>query len=96
MHGDPSLRPAQRRSQVLTMPDGQTPGAETLLEFDDNRLVRDLCGPHNAYLVQVESFLGVQILHRGNVLAIHGEEGSRARAAEALSCLLYTSPSPRD
>jgi len=57
------------------------------VEFAATRLGRDLGGPHNACLVQVEGFLGVQILQRGNVLAIHGEEGSRARAAEALSAL---------
>ncbi|MEO0683112.1 MAG: PhoH family protein [Pseudomonadota bacterium] len=69
------------------MPDGQTPGIETLLEFEDNRLVRDLCGPHNAYLAQIESFLGVQILQRGNVLALHGDEVGRGRADEALRAL---------
>ncbi|MEM6439651.1 MAG: PhoH family protein [Pseudomonadota bacterium] len=69
------------------MPDGRDAGVETLLEFPDNRLVRDLCGPHNAHLIQVESFLGVQILQRGNVLAVHGAADGRDSAAGALEQL---------
>ncbi|MDN5569184.1 MAG: phosphate starvation-inducible protein PhoH, partial [Paracoccus sp. (in: a-proteobacteria)] len=29
-----------------------TPSAETLLEFPDNRLLIDLCGPHDRHLAR--------------------------------------------
>jgi len=61
--------------------------AETLLDFPDNRLLIELCGGFDAHLVQVEQALGVHIMRRGNVLALHGEPAARARAAEALRAL---------
>ena len=57
---------------------------ETLLEFSDNRLLIDLCGEFDRNLAQVEQKLGVQILRRGNLLVIVGEESPRARAAGVL------------
>ena len=33
---------------------------ETLLEFHDNRLLIDLCGPHDRHLARVEQALGMQ------------------------------------
>ncbi len=48
------------------------------LEFPDNRLMIDLVGPHGAHLAQVEQLLGVQIVHRGNALTIHGEAAGEA------------------
>ncbi|WP_299837106.1 PhoH family protein [uncultured Jannaschia sp.] len=38
----------------------------------------DLVGPHGAHLAQVEQLLGVQIVHRGNALTIHGEAAGEA------------------
>jgi phosphate starvation-inducible PhoH-like protein len=58
--------------------------SETLLEFPDNRVLIDLCGEYDRNLAQIEQKLSVQILRRGNVLAVFGEEGSRERAAEVL------------
>ena len=48
------------------------------LEFPDNRLMIDLVGSHGAHLAQVEQLLGVQIVHRGNALTIHGEAAAEA------------------
>ncbi|RVT85768.1 PhoH family protein [Rhodobacteraceae bacterium CCMM004] len=61
--------------------------AETEIEFPDNRLLIDLCGEFDRNLAQIEAALGVHILRRGNLLALIGEEGARARAAEVLRAL---------
>ena len=57
---------------------------QTLLEFPDNRLLIDLCGEFDRNLSQIEHQLGVQIVRRGNQLAVLGEENARARAADVL------------
>ena len=60
---------------------------ETVVEFPDNRLLIDLCGEFDRNLAHVETRLDVQILRRGNQLAIHGEDDARARAHELLAAL---------
>ena len=60
---------------------------ETHLEFPDNRLLIDLCGEFDKNLAQIESTLGVQIIRRGNQLAVIGEETVRDKAAEVLQAL---------
>ena len=44
-----------------TPPATAAPG-ETLLEFPDNRLLIDLCGPHDRHLARIEEALSVHIL----------------------------------
>ncbi|MDA5095512.1 PhoH family protein [Aliiroseovarius sp. KMU-50] len=58
---------------------------EVLLEFPDNRLLIDLCGEFDRNLTQIESHLGVQIIRRGNQLAVMGE--ARDKAGEVLTAL---------
>lgn len=60
---------------------------ETLLEFPDNRLLIDLCGEFDRNLAQIEQKLAVQIIRRGNVLVVIGEEDSRSRACGVLEQL---------
>ncbi len=60
---------------------------ETLLEFPDNRLLIDLCGEFDRNLAQIEHKLSVQILRRGNQLAVIGEDGARQQAAGVLDGL---------
>ena len=60
---------------------------ETVVEFPDNRLLIDLCGPYDQHLTSIESMLGVQIVRRGNLLAIMGEDGAQKRAEEVLNAL---------
>ncbi|CTQ49982.1 PhoH-like protein [Jannaschia donghaensis] len=48
------------------------------LDFSDNRLMIDLVGPGSAHLAQIEQLMGVQIVHRGNTLVVHGEASSDA------------------
>ena len=50
------------------------------LEFPDNRLLIDLCGPYDANLTAVETALEVQIVRRGNHLSVMGEEDATTRA----------------
>ncbi len=58
--------------------------AETLIEFPDNRLLIDLCGPHDRHLARVEQALGVHVLRRGNRLEIVGPADAQAEAASVL------------
>ncbi|SDI48805.1 PhoH family protein [Lutimaribacter saemankumensis] len=63
--------------------------SERLIDFPDNRLLIDLCGEYDRNLAEIESKLGVQILRRGNELAVIGEEDATAEAVEVLNAL-YT------
>jgi phosphate starvation-inducible protein PhoH and related proteins len=55
------------------------------IEFDDNRLVAELSGQHDAHLTILEDALGVRIDPRGNRFAVSGR--ARARAIRALTAL---------
>ena len=74
---------------ALTPPQTMTAPQEVLLEFPDNRLLIDLCGEYDRNLADIEQKTGVQILRRGNQLAIFGEEAQRNQAAQVLQSL-YT------
>ncbi|MEP2532006.1 PhoH family protein [Shimia sp.] len=71
----------------MTPPPTSEVTTESLVEFPDNRLLIDLCGEYDRNLADIEQKVGVQILRRGNQLAIHGEEAARAEATEVLSAL---------
>lgn len=60
---------------------------ETLLEFADNRLLIDLCGEFDRNLAQIENVLGVQVVRRGNRLAVMGGKGECEAATSVLSGL---------
>ncbi|MDV4145795.1 MULTISPECIES: PhoH family protein [Shimia] len=74
---------------VLTPPSPSGSLGETLVEFPDNRLLIDLCGEYDRNLADIEQKLSVQILRRGNQLAIHGEEAARKEAGEVLEALYH-------
>ena len=74
---------------ALTPPQTMTAPQEVQLEFPDNRLLIDLCGEYDRNLADIEQKTGVQILRRGNQLAIFGEEAQRNQAAQVLRSL-YT------
>ena len=44
---------------------------QQLIDFPDNRLLIDLCGEYDRNLADLEKKL-VQIIRRGNQLAVHG------------------------
>jgi phosphate starvation-inducible PhoH-like protein len=81
---------------ALTEPTRPEDVHETLLEFPDNRLLIDLCGEFDRNLAHVEHKLSVQILRRGNQLAVMGEADARARAVEVLSGLYARLEAGRD
>ena len=59
------------------------------VEFPDNRLLIELCGPFDANLAQIEKALGVQIVRRGNQLSVMGEHDGQTDAIRILHAL-YT------
>ncbi|MEL6101040.1 MAG: PhoH family protein [Pseudomonadota bacterium] len=63
------------------------PTGEALLEFPDNRLLIDLCGPYDRNLVAIEKALDVRIVRRGNEIAILGDEDVQRRTIEVLNAL---------
>ncbi|MFP7671786.1 PhoH family protein [Marivita sp. S0852] len=63
--------------------------SEALVEFPDNRLLIDLCGEYDRNLSEIENRLGVQILRRGNQLAIHGDPEAQEDAREILMSLYH-------
>ncbi|WP_135503914.1 PhoH family protein [Roseovarius aestuariivivens] len=60
---------------------------EIAVEFPDNFLLIDLCGEYDRNLAEIEKTLGVQILRRGNQLAIIGEADAAAAAKGVLEAL---------
>ena len=44
-----------------------------VLIFSNNRLLIDLCGAYDKNLAELEQKLSIQILRRGNRLALHGQ-----------------------
>ena len=59
------------------------------LEFEDNALVRLLCGAHDEHLARIEKALDVVIVAKGNRFTVAGPEDRREAARVALS-QLYT------
>jgi len=72
---------------AMTPPPVSENKTEILVEFPDNRLLIDLCGEYDRNLTKIEKKLSVQIIRRGNLLAIHGEEAVQQEAAEVLEAL---------
>lgn len=68
----------------LTPTNPSAAAGETLLEFPDNRLLMDLCGPHDRHLARIEQALGVHVLRRGNQLSVVGPAEAQAEAAQIL------------
>ena len=60
---------------------------ERVIEFPDNRLLIDLCGEFDRNLTEIETKLGVQIVRRGNQLAVIGDDAVTAEALEVLEAL---------
>ncbi len=58
-----------------------------VVEFPDNFLLIDLCGTHDRNLAEIEQKLGVQILRRGNQLAVHGDAAQVTEAVDVLQAL---------
>ena len=72
-------------SHAAPAPQADQPDHELLLEFPDNRLLIDLCGEFDRNLAHIEQVLGVQIIRRGNQLAVMGD--AREEATRVLNAL---------
>ena len=59
------------------------------LDFEDNDMVRALCGAHNEHLKLIERRLGVQVGSRGGQIVISSGDEERMRQAETLVRELY-------
>ncbi|AGT09002.1 PhoH family protein [Paracoccus aminophilus] len=65
-------------------PDTSVATGETLIEFPDNRLLIELCGPHDRHIARIEQGFKVHILRRGNLLAVVGEAEAQKEAEHVL------------
>lgn len=72
---------------ALNPPQTSNAAHEALIEFPDNRLLIDLCGEYDRNLAEIEKKLSVQILRRGNQLAVLGEDEMRRQAVDVLQSL---------
>lgn len=72
---------------AATPPPPQPPAPERLIEFPDNRVLIDLCGEYDRNLAQIEHQIGVQILRRGNQLAVFGDADAQVKAESVLHAL---------
>ena len=61
--------------------------SESRLAFPDNYLLIDLCGEFDRNLATLEDRMSVQIIRRGNELAVVGEEQPRKDAIDVLKAL---------
>jgi len=57
---------------------------DTIVSFDDNKAAGSVFGEHDRNLALIESRLNVDIVARGNRLALRGDEGSRRAARNVL------------
>ena len=87
---------AQITSPLPPLDTAETAQSESHLDFQDNRLLIDLCGVGDANLVQIERELGVQILRRGNHIIIMGEPEQRQHATAVLEALYARLEAGRD
>jgi phosphate starvation-inducible PhoH-like protein len=58
--------------------------SQELLDLPDNKLLIDLCGEFDKNLAEIEQKLSVQIIRRGNQLAIVGQEEANKEASAIL------------
>ena len=74
-------------TQIVPSPSAKDGLKESLIEFSDNRLLIDLCGAYDQHLAAIEKALEVQIIRRGNQLAILGSAANLSETIEVLKAL---------
>ena len=74
-------------TSALTPPATSQDMNETLLELPDNRLLIELCGQFDRNLAQIEQRADVNILRKGNRLAVIGEKAAREVAVSVIHAL---------
>lgn len=74
-------------TQNPTSPSTKDGLKDSSIEFPDNRLLIDLCGAYDQHLAAIEKALDVQIIRRGNQLAILGSAAGLDEVTEILKAL---------
>ena len=74
-------------TQNPTSPSTKDGLKESLIDFPDNRLLIDLCGAYDQHLAAIEKAVDVQIIRRGNQLAILGSAAGLDEVTEILKAL---------
>ena len=74
-------------TQIVPSPSTTDGLKESSLEFPDNRLLIDRCGAYDQHLAAIEKALEVQIIRRGNQLAILGSAANLSETTEVLKAL---------
>lgn len=77
METDAHLDPQNAKTQNTT-------SINLVLEPDDSRRLANLCGQFDSHLKHIEKRLDVEIHHRANVFAVHGDEQRSQVAAQVL------------
>ncbi len=57
------------------------------IEFEDNRALAEIVGPHSRNLAVIERAFGIEIHHRGNILTLQGDDDAVRRGMETLTAL---------
>ena len=80
---------AKSPGRMNQMPRSDSSGGarQSVLEFDDNALVKALVGEHDRNLTRIEQWLGVELAPRGNRIVIAGEPQLRSKAVTVLNGL---------
>ena len=84
-----------RADSLGSLIDNQIAGQQ-IIDFPDNRLLIDLCGEYDRNLADLEQKLSVQIIRRGNQLALHGSGDAVLEAAAILNELYQRLEGGRD
>ncbi len=61
--------------------------ATNTIEFEDNRALAEIVGPHSRNLALIERAFEIEIAHRGNILTLSGEGDAVRRGMETLTAL---------
>ncbi len=78
-----------RKIKKITASDTQNIALSEIdyIDFSDNRLFKDLCGAHDAYLLLIEKSLGIRLDVKGNRVALTGGDDGKMRARQVLTHL---------
>jgi len=82
-----SKKSQTRKNQTIHRAAADGGARQSVLEFDDNALVKVLVGEHDRNLARIEQWLGVELAPRGNRIVVSGDPAARRRAISVLNGL---------